>query len=287
MKNDETKRIGVLTVLSVLIITSLILMNRFDFGLYKNLRSDSDIVSCIYSEINSVRGSHYWIDLKLTEDGSDALINVHNLNSEVSEENVQYYKASPDVMKVTAQIIDLNNMKTWKSHLNGDFPEHFSASSVLIRYSDGSTLYLNDQNLDDARKEIITEIKKSILNYTVNSNSRLSLEKITDNSSINSGALMSLRVEYLENGYLTVYVTNHSGVADNYNTDFILEKYEKGSWHELERLSDYDTEEPIDIFINDMQVLPHTLDLNAFGTLRRGHYRITLRDDITTEFNMK
>lgn len=287
MKNDDIKRFMVLTGLSVLMIASVFIMNIFDSGFYRNLKTDSIITSCVYSEINSMRGSHYWIDMRLSEDETNTVINIHKTDSEISDENVQHYTVSNEVLKVTSQIINLYNMNTWNKLSSGDFEEEFSASSLLVRYSDGSSLYISDQNLSDVQKEYFSEIKKEILKFTVNSNSGLSLEKKNSYTAYSPENIMYLRAEFLENGYITVYVTNHTGNPVEYTTSFTLEKSEKGTWHELERLSDYKTEEPSDVLINDMQVLPQTLDLNAFGKLERGVYRLTMCDELVTEFTLK
>lgn len=287
MKNEETRRFGLLTCLTILLFVSLFIMNKFDSGLYKNLNSNSDIISCVYSEITSSRGGHYWIDLRVPENSTNAVINVHKTDSELTNENVQCYSVSSDILKVTGQIIDLYNMRSWKMQTNTDLDDDYSSASVLIRYSDGSTLYINDCNLTEMQREEFYEIKKTILKYTTNENSGLSIEKKSKQWSYEAQNQISIRPEFIDNGYLTIYVTNHSGSPKSYSTDFKLEFLEKGSWKTLERLDDYKTDEPTDIFISDMQIVSHVLDLNVYGKLRHGDYRITISNDMSEEFIIK
>ncbi len=288
MNKDLTGRITVLSVLFILMLSAVTVMNRFDSGHYMAEKTQSDIVSCTYTEIGDVRGGHYSIDLRASDDGKSSEISIHSSDSEYSEDVVKHFSSAPEALNVTKQLIDLYGFKSGNSRPLTE-PENFDeydVSTLLVRYSDDSVLYADSQNLNENQKSNLLKIKDCLLSYASNSNSRLTLEKNEQNSPVFADSNLDLRTEFYEDGYLTVYVTNHTSQTKEYSTDFTLEISSGDSWEKNERLTDYSISSA-EYSINDMQVFSHVLDLNAYGTLSPGTYRVSFDEEISAEFVLR
>ncbi len=90
-----------------------------------------------------------------------------------------------------------------------------------------------------------------------------------------------LSVESLDDGVVALRISNHSGYEIEYDEAFALEREEEDGWVTLEA----EETEPDDAVytLEDLEEAVVLCDLNPYGDLGDGHYRIE-KDDLYAEF---
>ncbi len=295
MNKNIFLRITVIVTLAALMVFNLFFSGRFNIKDYSAPQTKADVVSCIYSEINSFRGGDYTMEIRPSEDSRFTDIIITENVSEFTDTMVRSFRVSKNALNTVRQLVDFYGMPSWNDNYTApaDSNEYY-ASTLLVRYSDDSVLYINDQLLSSTHKNAFDEVIRSISELAVNSNSHLRLDRKKGST---TGAFpftpensMELRVEFINDGYLSVYVSNHTGELRTYTTAYKLEKMKMNKWTVLEKTASDNqevSEQPGEYTIDDMQIFSHQINLNDFGTLTPGTYRITLDNQISSEFILK
>lgn len=91
-------------------------------------------------------------------------------------------------------------------------------------------------------------------------------------------------IEYA-GGKVTIEIQNQSGYDMTYGYEYYLDKEENGQWVEMEPVEEYGWED-IAIIIKDLETNAQVCDLNVFGTLEPGKYRLR-KNDMDAIFELK
>lgn len=284
MNRFPAARTAVITALAILTGITIAFMEKTDIRDFDNPGTEADILSLSYSRFNQSRGGKYTIDMYPTGNMQNTEIRIVDKYSDYSENNLQFYTSTNEALKSARQLIDLYGMRNWKtsdSTYDSDYVSEFTVS-----YSDGSTLNIRSTEIDEKQNETLLKIIDNVKSFAVNSNTRLHLEKKRPSEKeIFTTNTLDMRAEYFESGYLTVYITNHTGEDITYTSSISVETDTGNGWSPLIpqngkkfRLKTYDSA--------DMQVIPHMIDLNVYGSLSPGRYKITIGGLVSTEFTL-
>jgi len=277
-------RTAVITALALLIGITAAFMEKTDIRNYANPGTEADILSLSYSKFSQSRGGKYTIDMYPSGDMKNTEIRIVDKYSDYSDNNLQFYTSSDEALRSARQLIDLYGMRNWEikdSTYDSDYISEFTVS-----YSDGSTLNILSTQIDRKQNETLQKLIDNVKSFAVNSNTRLHLEKKRPSEKeIFTTNTLDMRTEYFENGYLTVYITNHTGETVTYTSSISVETYSGNGWSPLipqngksVRLKTYNSA--------DMQVIPHMIDLNIYGSLSPGKYKLTVGGLVSTEFTL-
>ncbi|MCC8181780.1 MAG: hypothetical protein LIO45_02185 [Clostridiales bacterium] len=111
----------------------------------------------------------------------------------------------------------------------------------------------------------------------------LAASTVADENGISTMPLeMTMTVQDITDGVVTVLIDNQSGYEMEYGEYFALEMEREGEWYVLPPKDALDFI-GIAYILPDMEQAEATCDLTAYGELEAGHYRI-VKDDMTAEF---
>ena len=133
---------------------------------------------------------------------------------------------------------------------------------------------------------VYTEHRKPV---EISDNPNSSLELVASPGEKDGISSMPLMIWAEASGYkdgvLTVTVINESGYDMTYSENFLLEKKTNGKYYRLHSQTAAVPGED-DLPLADLEQAEVLCDLNSYGQLKAGYYRITL-GDLTAEFRLR
>lgn len=117
-------------------------------------------------------------------------------------------------------------------------------------------------------------------------NRELELVKVQTNENIaNLPLRMYMEVADYSFGVVTVYLNNQSGYEMTYGHEYYLDYRDDNQWFELEPVYEYEWNDE-EVIIKDLEQSVEVYDLNVFGELKPGQYRLR-KNDMEAEFELK
>lgn len=102
---------------------------------------------------------------------------------------------------------------------------------------------------------------------------------------VSSSQEMTLSVEQVEDGIASVCIHNGSGAEQTFSTYYSLEQEQKGQWYPLTPVETLGFED-VAYRLEAGEQVTVTCDLNVFGLLAPGHYRLG-KDEMMGEFTLR
>lgn len=95
---------------------------------------------------------------------------------------------------------------------------------------------------------------------------------------------MTMKAVSFVDGILTLEIDNHSGYTMSYGEDYVLQKWEDGSWTDMVPEQEYGWTD-IAYEIEDLTTDTITCDLTFFGELPAGKYKL-IKSELEAEFEL-
>lgn len=273
MKNNKLKIIFAI-IGGIAIFGIIIYFVTSGFSFYKKeppVRYDSPLTSFRMENRGDINGGFSITEITLSDDGAAADIKVTRRESASSPEQKRSYTAPETLLSEIQTIFYDNAVGNWASAKK---PANTVYDDVLtqLTFTFGTEeVYIPSDKIPAENFSVITAINKKIADKEVNENSPMKL----DDFEINDSTGISIEPYSLENGYFVAAFLNNTAEKQSIETECKFFISENGEWKEL---AADEAENPGEVTVEPGSRAAVQYDLNRFGKLAAGRYKIESAD---------